>query len=113
MPCLTCGVPTQGKPMCDAHAAAKAAQQQQRKEARRSYAGRASRHARGYDAAWVAVRALVLANDRQCYYCGAYADTVDHVLPISTHPELRLDMSNLVPACRSCNSARATRRRQG
>ena len=109
MPCLTCGVPTQGKPMCPEHAALKAAQQQRKKEARRSYAHRPSRQQRGYDAAWVQVRALVLANSRQCHYCGAYADTVDHVVPISVDPTLRLDLNNLVPACRACNSSRATR----
>jgi 5-methylcytosine-specific restriction endonuclease McrA len=69
-------------------------------------------HKRGYDAQWRKVRALVLANDRRCFWCGGHATTVDHVLPIGTHPELRLDLDNLVPACRHCNSARTTRRRE-
>lgn len=105
MPCLTCGVPTRGKPLCPDHAQAKAAQQATRNNQRTHTL---TTKQRGYDAAWRKVRALVLANDRQCFWCGGYATTVDHVLPISSHPELRLDLDNLVPACRPCNSARTT-----
>lgn len=40
-------------------------------------------------------------------YCGAAADTVDHITPLvrggREHP------SNLAPACRSCNSSKGDR----
>jgi 5-methylcytosine-specific restriction endonuclease McrA len=106
MPCLTCGVPTRGKPLCPDHAEVKARRDTQRANQRTHPQ---TTNQRGYDAAWRKVRAPVLANDRQCVYCGGWADTVDHVIPISVDPSLRLDLNNLVPACRSCNSARTRR----
>lgn len=100
MPCLTCGFPTKGKPYCAPHEAlARKKGQQGRNRAQTT-------SQRGYDMAWRKVRALVLANDDQCHWCGEHADTVDHVVPISVDPTMRLDMSNLVPACRACNSGR-------
>lgn len=60
--------------------------------------------------AWIAVRAeltpLVFARDEHCcVYCGATEDlTVDHVLPISRGGTN--DLSNLVTACRPCNSSK-------
>lgn len=43
-----------------------------------------------------------------CYLCGAIADTIDHVIPLSkggtNWP------ANLRPACRSCNSRKGTKR---
>ena len=106
MPCLTCGVPTKGKPLCPDHAEVKAQRDAQRANQRTHSV---PTHKRGYDAQWRKVRALVLANDRQCHWCGAHADTVDHLVPISVDPSLRLVLENLVPGCRPCNSARATR----
>jgi hypothetical protein len=48
----------------------------------------------------------VMVEDEPCVYCGAGADTVDHVIPRraggSDQPR------NLVPACRSCNSKKGT-----
>lgn len=42
-----------------------------------------------------------------CHYCGVELHlnelTLDHVKSRSRHPELRFDLSNLVPACISCN----------
>lgn len=38
---------------------------------------------------------------RICRYCGAYADTVDHVVPVSKGGDE--SMSNMVACCRSCN----------
>lgn len=62
----------------------------------------------GDPSGWVATRIRVLARDgRRCRYCGDYADTVDHVIPRvkgGTH-----DDSNLVAACRSCNSRKQDR----
>lgn len=43
----------------------------------------------------------------RCYYCGCEADTMDHRIPLArggTHFP-----SNLVPACRVCNSRKYTR----
>lgn len=49
----------------------------------------------------------------QCYICGVPLDieahddfqrlTLDHVLPRSTHPELRYVLENLEPCCWDCN----------
>jgi 5-methylcytosine-specific restriction endonuclease McrA len=106
MPCFTCGVPTRGKSLCPDHAEVRAQQQATRANARTHTL---STKARGYDAAWRRMRALVLANSRECFWCGACATTVDHVVPISQDPSPRLDLENLVPACQPCNSARAKR----
>lgn len=42
-----------------------------------------------------------------CYLCGKWLDqketTLDHVLPRSRRPDLRYEMSNLMPCCASCN----------
>ena len=43
----------------------------------------------------------------QCWYCGDWADTLDHVIPRCTYTKRRFynasDFSNLLPACRDCN----------
>jgi 5-methylcytosine-specific restriction endonuclease McrA len=53
---------------------------------------------------WRKLRLQVFARDgRACYRCGAYANSVDHVLPVAlggTHA-----LSNLRPACSRCNSS--------
>ena len=69
--------------------------------------------ARGYDAIWQKLRLMVLRNDPLCYYCGQIglvvpADTVDHMTPL-VRGGLRLARENLVPACKSCNSAKGDR----
>jgi len=97
MPCLACGVPTGGARYCGTH---------QRLTTKRS-APRPSAAARGYDRGWRRVARRVLEGDPPCHWCGApHADTVDHVIPIRVDPSLRLDPTNLVPACRACNSGR-------
>lgn len=40
----------------------------------------------------------------QCQYCKKEADTIDHVIPLARGGSN--DISNLVPACRSCNSSK-------
>lgn len=48
-----------------------------------------------------------MAVGMQCAYCGELASTIDHVMPLvrgGTNRE-----GNLVPACRSCNSAKGPR----
>lgn len=53
---------------------------------------------------WRKTRLQVFARlGRACYRCGAYANTVDHAIPLAlggTH-----DLSNLRPACSRCNSS--------
>jgi 5-methylcytosine-specific restriction endonuclease McrA len=52
---------------------------------------------------WRAARELLLIPDAMCAYCGACAETLDHVLPVSRWPDLERRMRNLVPACKRCN----------
>ena len=42
----------------------------------------------------------------KCSYCGDYADTRDHVLPVSKYRTSRKGISfkDTIPACRECNS---------
>jgi 5-methylcytosine-specific restriction endonuclease McrA len=53
---------------------------------------------------WRRLRAATFARyGHVCYRCGGYATTVDHAVPVArggTH-----DLSNLRPACASCNSS--------
>jgi 5-methylcytosine-specific restriction endonuclease McrA len=53
-----------------------------------------------------------------CYICSVPLDieahdgfqrlTLDHVLPRSTHPELRYEHANLEPCCWSCNTKKGS-----
>lgn len=70
------------------------------------------------DPEWEELRKrLKLALPPYCWVCGEYIDrtisgrlprgwTLDHVKPLSRHPELALDPSNLRPAHNVCNSTR-------
>ncbi len=76
---------------------------------------------RGYAAGWRDVRAIVLRRDG--YECriqllcgkgagrseGDPATEVDHIIPVSEVPELRLVLSNLRAACKPCNAAKGNR----
>ena len=68
---------------------------------------------RGYDAVWRRLRTAKLAADPFCelmILCeGRIATEVHHVHPIRTHPELRLEWSNLQSACKPCHSAETMR----
>ena len=45
-----------------------------------------------------------------CMYCGSSEDlTIDHVLSIKNHPELAMDLDNMVIACKICNSRKGSR----
>ncbi len=55
---------------------------------------------RGYGPAYRRVRATLVG--RPCHWCGRTADTADHLVPVS----IGGTEAHLVPACRSCNSAR-------
>ena len=51
------------------------------------------------------IRAEVFAlKGHDCVYCGVKADTIDHVVALARGGTD--DMSNLVPACKSCNSSK-------
>lgn len=98
MPCLTCGVPNGGAGYCEAH-------QPTTRWHRTTPRGTSTQ--RGYGADWQRLRKQILEADSQCHYCGKHATTVDHIVPISVDPSLRLERTNLVPACLACNTARS------
>jgi 5-methylcytosine-specific restriction protein A len=84
------------------------------KHTRRTEQQRGSSTERGYDSDWEVVRLRVLKRD--LYTCkirthcsGAYANEVDHIVPISQFPEGRLLMSNLQASCKPCNAAKGGR----
>ena len=59
---------------------------------------------RGYDAAWQRVREWKANRDPLCEICVKQGrirplDKVHHIKPIETHPELRLDIDNLMSVC--------------
>jgi 5-methylcytosine-specific restriction endonuclease McrA len=70
--------------------------------------------------AWAALRKQVFAEEAVCWICWnpvdfhqpprtRWAPSVDHVLPVDTHPELALVRSNLRLAHYGCNSRRSAR----
>jgi len=64
-----------------------------------------------YGRKWLNTRRLWFkenpANFYVCYYCGKVMPqnetTLDHKKSRSRHPELRFELSNLVPSCYWCN----------
>jgi 5-methylcytosine-specific restriction protein A len=63
---------------------------------------------RGYSYRWQQVSAYVIRrDDGRCHYCGAEATTADHVIP--KYRGGTDEPSNLVAACRPCNSAKGKR----
>jgi 5-methylcytosine-specific restriction endonuclease McrA len=89
-PCLECGRLTQWSRCAD----------------HRTQRGSAT--ARGYGSAWQRTSARIIAGDGGvCSYCGGVADTTDHVIPRSRGGTD--DDSNLVAACRPCNSRKKDR----
>lgn len=64
-----------------------------------------------YDYAWQQVRAEVLAERGICEIrgpsCTGIATEVDHIIPVDAGGA-RLDKANLRPACKKCNSGRAS-----
>jgi hypothetical protein len=65
--------------------------------------GRSKRSAKAYGRAYQRARAALLADNPTCHWCGAPADTADHLVPVSVQASLEL-----VPACRACNFRRHT-----
>jgi 5-methylcytosine-specific restriction protein A len=77
---------------------------------------RPSPRARGYDAAWEALRAQVIEQHPFCSAPGCKsADrlNVDHIVPVRLAPERRLDRTNLRVLCQSCHSAHTGRTAHG
>jgi 5-methylcytosine-specific restriction endonuclease McrA len=105
--CLDCGIPTKHSRCDRCFAARELAKPEQAPRARASSA------ARGYDAKWHRVRLTILQRDNwTCIYCNKHLvgsdATVDHVNPLSKGGD-RLETSNLVAACRSCNSQKSNK----
>jgi len=79
--------------------------------ARKREQRRGSRHARGYDAAWVQLRDEFLtdAANQCCAHCARHgratpATEVDHIVPFSgPNDPLRLDRTNLQGLCGVCH----------
>jgi len=70
---------------------------------------RGSAASRGYDRTWRALRLQILEAEPLCRFCWAHglvepATEVDHIKPLATHPELRLDPTNLRALCKPCHS---------
>jgi len=61
---------------------------------------------------WRALRCKVLVRDRyQCVVCGRSVrgwrqSRVDHIKPVSTHPELAMVIGNLRTLCPTCDNRR-------
>lgn len=72
---------------------------------------RGSRHARGYDAAWVCLtrRFWRIPSNRWCVCCAAggvrtRATEADHIVPfVGLDDPRRLDLTNLQPLCGTCH----------
>ena len=89
-------------------AKAKAAQPKQRAPDLRPNSG-----VRGYGKDWQRLRAQVMREEPLCRIClkGSHnqhprveaAVEVDHIVPVTLAPELRLTRSNLQPLCKSCH----------
>ncbi|MEC7434681.1 MAG: HNH endonuclease, partial [Actinomycetota bacterium] len=52
-------------------------------------------------------RAVFARDDYQCQYCGAHADSIDHILPRSRGGHHSWE--NLVAACKPCNLSKRDR----
>jgi 5-methylcytosine-specific restriction endonuclease McrA len=63
--------------------------------------------------AWVRLRDRVVREEPTCRLrfpgiCTTVSTTADHIKPVSTHPELALERTNVRGACTPCNEARRT-----
>ena len=64
---------------------------------------------RGYDSTWRALSKQVRMEEPLCRHClrdgrVTAATLVDHIVPLSLSPELRLDRGNLQALCASCHA---------
>lgn len=98
-PCLDCGRVTTNGSRCVTH---------QAELLRWRSSSRGTRQQQGYGADWQRTRLTILNRDGWiCGYCGRAANTVDHRTPKSRGGTD--DESNLIAACRSCNSSKRDR----
>lgn len=92
--CLDCGAPSDQN-RCPKHRAAN----------RRARKDRGLTGARGSTRASRKLRATVLERDgHRCHWCGAHADTDDHLIPLALGGSDAID--NHVASCRPCNAAK-------
>ena len=62
-------------------------------------------------AGWDKIRASVLFKaNHLCHYCGAKANEVDHVIPLSQGGTNKAD--NLVASCKTCNARKNIQQRR-
>ena len=71
-----------------------------------------------YGRDWRKVRAMFIAANPLCARCAARGvvvavEEVHHIKPVVTHPDLRLDMTNLEPLCGRCHKGETGRERTG
>ena len=74
------------------------------------YDNRVNSGLRGYDHAWHKIRKTKIRRNPLCEICEQHdidtpATVVHHIKEITTHPELRLTMSNLMSLCHDCHEA--------
>lgn len=55
---------------------------------------------------WIQFRARFLKHNPTCYACGTLADTVDHLVPWRTNPDLLFlnKNDNFIPLCQICHN---------
>lgn len=69
---------------------------------------------RGYDGTWRKLRALFIAEHPLCVECEREgrivpATQVDHIMALSTHPQLRLEWDNLQSLCTTHHGRKTVR----
>ncbi|MEU8425895.1 HNH endonuclease signature motif containing protein [Micromonospora sp. NPDC048887] len=55
------------------------------------------------------MRAAFLAANPRCHECGAHATHVDHTIPVSSRPDLLMDVDNWRPHCATCSARQGAR----
>lgn len=71
---------------------------------------KASATRRGYDHRWANLSKRLRKQSPFCQTCGSTTNlTVDHIIPLSESPDLRLEPLNCQVLCRTCNSRRNNR----
>ena len=64
---------------------------------------------RGYDGEWRKFRKTFLYCNPLCADCRRVATEVHHIAKVRDRPDLRLDVNNCMPLCKSCHSKRTAR----
>ncbi len=59
--------------------------------------------------AWQRLRREVLQSSPTCAFCGAVANTVDHIIPIASRYDLRAEPGNLQSLCHGCHNRKTAR----